>query len=469
MKFKKFLIIFLIWIFHIRCNEDIIPKIKLGIIGAGIGGTYTAYEILKSHKNFEVDLYDKKWKEGGRIYTEMKDDLNLDLGGSYFLEGQQFIESLIQEFNIETRLGKKKSSFGIFSRNEIMIKLSDNNAWNLLKLFWRYGLSSLSSKKIIDIQHNHFQRLYKKLQNKNYFTSIGDFLSYMGCEELISQTLEEYLSPVVSQKYLDEIINSQVLSIFMQEAKSINAFTGLFALENFNKPFKRIVNGSYELVHKLLERSEMNKNFNFLNNHRVIEIHKHNNKYLIITDKGDRKEYDIVIIAAPLYINNRIKFFGDFNFKDESKLYFNPVSSEIAYVKGKINKSYFKLGENEEMPNSLITSKKDSDDYIVSIHHVREDIYKLKGLNLVSLLDKMFSNYEIIKIKKWDFQCPNFKTYKSTDDLPDFILDENLYYLNSIESIADGIEISLISAHNMVNLIDNCMKKLHGKESKDEF
>lgn len=468
MKSINLAIIIVFCISMILTEGDTPHKIKLGIIGGGIGGTFTAYQILKSQKNFEVDMYDKASKEGGRLYTEVKDDIVLDMGGSYFLEGQEFIESLLKELKIETKPAEKRTSYGIFTKDKILIELGDSKLWNYLKMLWRYGFSSISSRKIVDIQHSHFKRLYKHLQSKNYFNSIGDFLKYMSCQELISQNLEEYLSPVLTQKYIDEIINSEVSSIYMQDAKSINAFTGMFALENFNKPYRSIENGSNQIVLKLLERLESNQNFKFFKDHKITEIHKEDNKLKIKTDNGVIQEYDIIIIATPLYNKNIIKFIGDFKFEDESKLYYSPISSEVAYIKGKVNNKYFNLNENDMLPESLISISTEESG-IYNIDHVTKDIYKIRGSDILPQLQKIFVSYEIIKFKRWDFNSPNFRTYKDLNELPDLILDDHLFYMNSIESIADGIELSLISAHNIINMIENNMKKMIPKESKDEF
>ena len=64
-------------------------------------------------------------------------------------------------------------------------------------------------------------------------------------------------------------------------------------------------------------------------------------------------------------------------------------------------------------------------------------------------LKTMFSSMESLTVKDW----LAYPEYHLEDNLGDFELDDGLYYINNIEKAASAMEMSVIGAKNVANLI----------------
>ena len=83
-----------------------------------------------------------------------------------------------------------------------------------------------------------------------------------------------------------------------------------------------------------------------------------------------------------------------------------------------------------------------------------DNIFKIQSLSKLTeeSLNNYFNNFKIISHKDWEYAYPDLIV---TEDkyLPDFIVDKNMYHLNGIEMAASCMEMSMISAKNIVNMI----------------
>jgi len=88
------------------------------VIGGGISGLHTAYELSKT--SVSVTVLEARDRLGGRIYSPISgDDARYDLGPSWFWPGQQRIEALISE------LGLTDSVFQQFAVGEGLFESRD--------------------------------------------------------------------------------------------------------------------------------------------------------------------------------------------------------------------------------------------------------------------------------------------------------------------------------------------------------
>lgn len=79
------------------CNADV----DVCIIGAGISGLHSAYELSK--KNVSIKLIEARSRLGGRIYSsglEHSKQARFDIGPSWFWPGQSNIEQLVAELGL---------------------------------------------------------------------------------------------------------------------------------------------------------------------------------------------------------------------------------------------------------------------------------------------------------------------------------------------------------------------------------
>lgn len=72
---------------------------KIAIVGAGITGLYLAYKISKRY-NYEIDIYEKTNRIGGRIESIIKDKHILELGAGRLNGKQKRIMKLLKELDL---------------------------------------------------------------------------------------------------------------------------------------------------------------------------------------------------------------------------------------------------------------------------------------------------------------------------------------------------------------------------------
>ena len=89
------------------------------IIGAGISGLFTGYELLK--RNYKFVILEKNDKIGGKIDTIKYDNFAIESGPSVINENQHTIITLCKELNI--KLEYTKSKFFSYSKNIDTTKL----------------------------------------------------------------------------------------------------------------------------------------------------------------------------------------------------------------------------------------------------------------------------------------------------------------------------------------------------------
>jgi hypothetical protein len=129
------------------------------------------------------------------------------------------------------------------------------------------------------------------------------------------------------------------------------------------------------------------------------------------------------------------------------------------YIKGKLNHKYFHLENFEDLPHSLMSINKQNSFNMSEILKLSNELYVIQSDSKITLdqLNELFSEYEIIKEHHWDFAYPQLHPIKDPEDLPEFILDENLYHVNAMEVVASCMEMEMISARNIVNIIEKKM------------
>jgi len=87
---------------------------KVCVIGGGICGLYTAYELAR--KRIDINVLEARNRLGGRIYSA-NDEFKaaFDLGPSWFWPGQPHIESLINELGLfEHVFDQYSDGLGVF-------------------------------------------------------------------------------------------------------------------------------------------------------------------------------------------------------------------------------------------------------------------------------------------------------------------------------------------------------------------
>ena len=143
-------------------------------------------------------------------------------------------------------------------------------------------------------------------------------------------------------------------------------------------------------------------------------------------------------------------------------------------VEGEIDPAYIGLDQNDLTNTNFVV---DPDDNINSFALLSPVDYE-KGMELPSVwkvfsqtelkngdLDKLFKSRKETKICDW-LAYPNYDTNQTF--YTEFKLDDNLYHINAIEWAASAMEMSVIGAKNVANMIAN-NAQMNLDQSKDEL
>src|SRR3989344_1745116 len=72
---------------------------RIAVIGAGIAGLTCAYELQKA--GFEVTIFERDDRVGGRMATRVKDGLAFDIGANFFVEHYTHTNALAKELGVD--------------------------------------------------------------------------------------------------------------------------------------------------------------------------------------------------------------------------------------------------------------------------------------------------------------------------------------------------------------------------------
>lgn len=170
-----------------------------------------------------------------------------------------------------------------------------------------------------------------------------------------------------------------------------------------------------------------------------------------------RESYDIVVLASPLQYS-RVELHLDI---DKRKLNLMPFENFFYFIKGKLRQKLFEEFTSEDIPGMLISYNINQSHNILYIKKLniddKKDQFKVNSNKILNdeILKIYFEDdYSIVYFNHWDFAYPQLEP-RELENLPSFELSENIYYVNAIESVASSIELAMISAKNIVNLIEN--------------
>ena len=452
-------------------NSEALHKenIKVAIIGGGIGGSSAAYYLLKN-ENINVDIYERRDRVGGRVYSQKVLNETQNFGASFLLKENQVIYKMITDLNVTVKPAEDEdgTNLGIFNDKSILLTLGTYDMINMFKVIWRYGLfSPLKGKKIIQQHLEKFNKIYDLLNNKNTSNTLHELLQKTENEYLMTSTIGDYLKQNgVGAKFVDELYNAVIAGIYNQH-QEVNAYAGIVALIGSNNSPLSIVGGNDLLVKRIIEDNQANTNFKLFLNTTIIEISRNSSIFILKDSLGNENEYDIVIIACPIVQTNIT--FTNIIIKKNNNSPDKFIAPHLTYVKGSQNPKYFGLKSDESLPKTLISTDKNKGT-LIQIAYFKDDIYKLVSeieLSEEQLESEGYFNkgVEIILKHSWNFAYPQFTHYSQNDleNLPEFVLEKNIYYINAIEVAASCMELSMISARNIVNIIENQIQRITNK------
>ncbi|CAI4214696.1 unnamed protein product [Parascedosporium putredinis] len=144
---------------------------NIAIIGAGAAGSSAAYHLRRFAEDegvpINVTIFESRGRAGGRTRTvNVYDDplQPVEQGASIFVRVNTILYDAVQEFGlqlvkdddgVEERLVIWDGETFRYEQNE-----GSSKWWNYAKLFWKYGMTPLKAKRLVDSTIGRFLELY---------------------------------------------------------------------------------------------------------------------------------------------------------------------------------------------------------------------------------------------------------------------------------------------------------------------
>ncbi len=418
--------------------------VKIGIIGAGIGGCAAAYYLHQKLPDSEIYIFDKLDRVGGRLYHRQIESITNELGATFFHTVNKNIMKLVTEFNLPVN-EYVYPRFGIWNGSEIIFTSSRNSLVTNLKLLFRYRLTALKLNGLIKTAKKRVLELYQP--NQPIYTNLKDLFTVGNINEWIGTPFDKLLRSMgISQKFVDEIIEPSTRMIYAQNA-GIGSFAGLATLiSSDGTPLYKLKEGNSTLAVHLAKKSNAQVKLST----DIQEIKELNGKFTLNYNKS-LDDFDAIILAAPLEQAKLTLNFDipSFEMRFYQRTYFKLIS-------GKANPSYFGKTNVDEIPELLMTQNVSSVPFTVleNLGQLTQGnfLYNLVSTNPITdeLVKELFQEIKQEEDHFWEFSYP---VSKAIDDYQPIKLYKNFYYINAIESTASTMEASILGAKTVTDLL----------------
>ncbi|GFR83230.1 prenylcysteine oxidase [Elysia marginata] len=392
----------------LKADEDASPRI--GIIGGGIGGTSTAFFLRQLYgPKLTIDVFEAQ-KVGGRTSLIRVNGEDYEAGGT------------------------------IIHKKNIIYEFQDK------------GMA---------------------------FTTTEDMLRAMGDDllNMTRHTMNESLQHIgLSQRFIDEFAAAAVKDNYGQTLNA-HGFLGVVSLMAVEPDLWAIQDGNKRMAELLLRESKANLIKGSVNTVALIKDNlgtgsvSYELDYTKATPGSDKetsesREYDIVVVAAPLNEGSKNKIsFADFprdvvTFKQD---YHKLISM---FVQGKVNTTAFDVGSQNELPAEIISIAPgcffNSLKKMTPVSPNSKPDTPLKPEEAVwrvffnkdpteEEINNLFVSHSDLRLVDW-WAYPE---YQAGADLPPFMLYDRLYYVNAVEAAASAMETALIGGRNVALLAYN--------------
>ncbi|KAJ5601768.1 hypothetical protein N7510_011302 [Penicillium lagena] len=208
-------------LFTLSNATDQPPSKRVAVIGAGAGGSFTAYELRKQADaagiSVNITVFERNPYIGGRSTTvnAFNDPAHpIELGASIFVQVNANLVNASRDLGLNMRSAdyarprESSDSIGIWDGESFVFALKDASSWwNIAKLVWRYGLAPLKTQRLVKKVVGAFLRLYEEPLFP--FDSLSEVAEMVGLLDATSTTGEHFLGVNgISELFAREIIQA---------------------------------------------------------------------------------------------------------------------------------------------------------------------------------------------------------------------------------------------------------------------
>ncbi|XP_069132692.1 prenylcysteine oxidase 1-like isoform X2 [Argopecten irradians] len=419
-----------------------------------------------------IDLYEKN-AIGGRLATININSRDYESGGSIIHPDNLYMVNFTNILGLEKRERSSGQTMGIFDGEEMVLTTSPYTVVTLAKMFWRYGMDIYNLQKWVSSDLLvKFKRIYKTQDAGFAYTNIPELLAAM--DPSFANYLKKSILMVMREEGFHEaMIHELVLGAMRTnygQGLEIPGFVGAISMAGVEPGLWSVKGGNKKVPQNIVKHSKVNvipaevKMVEFLEDEPFLyEVY-----YKEKNGEAKTKRYDMVVIATPLHDGiSDIKFEG---FQQDIHNFPQQYHKTVAtFVHGTLNSTYFGVDNPIDMTNEVFTCNMNllmnsfGQHLPVDYSSTSDKVPPIDG----NIVGKIFSNRELTQeeVKLYfksieEIQTVSWMAYpeynfKKTDDLPPFLLNERLYYVNAIELAASAMEMEAIAGRNIALLAYN--------------
>lgn len=309
---------------------------RVGIIGAGAGGSATAYFLRQlAGEEIDIEIFEKTDIVGGRVKSIDFAGEHVELGGSIYHKENKLYADLVKQGKFDTfdpihgksdpkikkpsQYNEEQSLMGIWNGKEFLFEESTSKWVNIIQGLWRYGMDGKYVGDEADKTLHKFLKIYELLERKSY-KSVEELLRALDLYDLTQVNLKDHLfsnhlCDYNQGTYCNEIVTA-LTRINYGQSMDLNALVGLIALIGSTDDVLSVVGGNNKVLEYAIWKSQSLLRYQS----SVTKITKFSsddnlNSYYSISyiDKDGNNQisekFDKIVIATPLEFAN-IEFEG---------------------------------------------------------------------------------------------------------------------------------------------------------------
>ena len=312
-----------------------------------------------------------------------------------------------------------------------------------------------------------FLTIYQQLDSGAGFHTVEDLLTSMGPEmmSLTRVSLQDHLLSLgIQQETISHVVSAATKFNYGQLPGAVHSLLGAISLIGFDKQLWAVGGGNQQVCHCALSKSGAR-----LVNTSVSAVERVGGAggFKVVTDSGEAEAeqyFDVVIVAAPLTKDKSSLQLRGLETLTTPGLYHRTVST---LVRGQLNLTTLGVTEDHHSTSHYIFVSgevpfwsvelmtpvdydPDSDEELVPV-------YRLFSHSPLSqdTISAVFSS--VLSVTEEDWLA--YPLYSTNDDFSTFQPSPGLFYLNRIEWAASAMEMSVIGAKNVVNLVRSYLNR----------
>lgn len=301
----------------------------------------------------------------------------------------------------------------------------------------------------------HLKRNYRIRGEDGTFGTIPEFLKISQMNDWTEKSMKDICKTSgISSSYANDVLNPIVRVIYDQNI-NVSGFAGIVSVLPSVTAAYSVNNGNSELVSALFKRSGAHVHLNTIIS--IIEYDANEKKYTFRNqNKQEVWKGDVVVLAAPIEFLNLT--FKNVNIDEglSEKHFRDYVHWFVTHVQADgLSPAYFNT-QKDEVPDVIMTYENSTSPFNVisiidSAVNSNQKIYKIfSNVDVSDRLDSMFINHSDSLVQHWNYTFPDLQPPRHYQPLK---AANNLYYVNTMESVVTAMEGSAISGRNVAKLI----------------